>query len=728
MQVFTSKWDGNCNSVWDSYYNGTASFGSDFGHGLETSGSTDVFVTGEAQNSGTGQDYVTLKYDGSNGNQLWATLYNGPGNGLDIARAMVVDSSGNPIVTGESTNAAGYRNFATVKYDGSSGNQLWVARYDGSGTGHDAAYAIALDSSGNPIVTGMIIGAGASEDYATVKYDGSNGNQLWAATYAGPGDTDIAHAMVVDSSGNVYVTGESDNASGNRDFATVKYDSNGNQQWVARYNGPGNGSDVARFIALDPNGKVYVAGDSTGSGTGKDVFIIRYAADGTQEGEVRKDGSANNDDQTGDIALDDAGNVFVTAFLCDTTSGGSCTQGNIHLIKYGNTYPGTNVQINTGTQNVALTLPTVTAAGGTTVATSSTGTAVPTGYSFGSPARYFDIATTATFTGNAQVCITYDETRFSDESALRLFRHNGSTWVDVTSSLNTTTNVLCGQTASFSEFGIGETSSGGTPTTRVQLASLTTHPSDGQVLISWSTGAEIDNAGFNILRASDSAGPYVRISPSLIPARGIAPAGAAYTFVDATVTNDRTYYYRVEDVDNRGLRTTHRISSARPMVAEVPKSNQEAPVAVAMIPEGVALPAANREVAYQIDEVFYYELLKESETSQSAPLPEGTISEEVISFRAYSLDGRIVLSWTVDSSEDRYVLLRGESENGPYLAVTKEALTSEDANELTYSDATVQNGVTYYYRLERITPDGTHALIGPIPATPKVVVGQSVVK
>src|SRR3990172_4776861 len=139
--------------------------------------------------------------------QAWVARYNGPDYGVDEAFAIAVDGQGNVYVTG----ASGYStdmDYATIKYD-SNGNQLWAARYNGPGNGGDGAFAIAVDGQGNVYVTGQSWGGATNDDYATIKYD-TNGNQLWVARYNGPGNSDDeAYRIAVDGQGNVYVTGTS---------------------------------------------------------------------------------------------------------------------------------------------------------------------------------------------------------------------------------------------------------------------------------------------------------------------------------------------------------------------------------------------------------------------------------------------------------------------------------------------------------------------------------------
>jgi uncharacterized delta-60 repeat protein len=229
-----------------------------------------VYVTG-----GSNNDYTTIKYDAS-GQQQWVAQYNGPGNGSDNATGIALDSSGNVYVTGYSWGAGGGNadDYATVKYD-ASGQQQWVARYDGA-INTDQAKAIAVDALANVYVTGFSAGPGSSSNYATVKYN-SDGQQLWVARYDGPAHIDFAAAIALDGLGNVYVTGSSvGSVGGATDYATVKYDSAGQQQCVVRYDGPGSGYDFAYALALDGSGNVYVAGVSNDINLNENFATVKY--------------------------------------------------------------------------------------------------------------------------------------------------------------------------------------------------------------------------------------------------------------------------------------------------------------------------------------------------------------------------------------------------------------------------------------------------------------------
>jgi biopolymer transport protein ExbB len=100
--------------------------------------------------------------------------------------------------------------------------------------------------------------------------------------------------------------------------------------------------------------------------------------------------------------------------------------------------------------------------------------------------------------------------------------------------------------------------------TLVELSYFRAKPLNSAVLLAWATQTELDNEGFNILRGEEQDGEYLRISPYLIPARGLAGFGAEYSYTDYDVENGVTYYYLLEDIDFYGKSTLHGPVSATP--------------------------------------------------------------------------------------------------------------------------------------------------------------------
>ncbi len=326
--IVTIKYNSSGIQQWVVRYNGEGGL-FDEGYSIALDNSGFVYITGFSYGISSSSDIITIKYD-NNGVQQWAKRYNGPGNSDDAAYAIVIDNSGNVIVTGYSRSGfiAGTEDYTTIKYF-PNGIEQWVQMYNGIGNNQDKAYAIVVDNSDNVIITGESRGGSisGSEDYATVKY-GSGGVQQWAARYNGPGNnSDKAYAIVVDNSDNVFVTGESmsTNVSGSEDYATVKYGSGGVQQWAARYNGTGNNTDKAYAIVVDNSDNVVVTGESRNSSIigSEDYTTIKYNNSGTQQWAARYNGPGSSEDKAYAIVVDNGDNVYVTGYSRTTSVQGS---------------------------------------------------------------------------------------------------------------------------------------------------------------------------------------------------------------------------------------------------------------------------------------------------------------------------------------------------------------------------------------------------------------------
>jgi len=141
--------------------------------------------------------------------------------------------------------------------------------------------------------------------------------------------------------------------------------------------------------------------------------------------------------------------------------GYACDIGAFELYPHGFTPTGSDVfdqptDATEGGTPVTLTFSTVTQAGNTTLTTTSGGPPPPTGFKLGSPPMYYNLNTTAAFSGTLTVCVNYAGTTFGNPSKLQLFHYENNAWIDVTTSVDTTTRAICGTVNSLSPFAIFE--------------------------------------------------------------------------------------------------------------------------------------------------------------------------------------------------------------------------------------------------------------------------------
>lgn len=253
--------------LWKARFDGSGSLANDIA--TSPDGAT-VFVTGVTSPPNTvTPDYETIAYDASSGAQLWAASYDGPGQGDDSAASISVSPDGATVyVTGSSAGDGTGADYATVAYDALTGDQLWVARYDGTLDLGDSASNVTVSPDGGSV---FVTGTSAADDrfftvFTTVGYDAATGAERWVARYAEAHGTNQAHGVAVSPDGaRVFVTGTSPGFGTADDYATIAYDaSTGSQEWVARFDGGGFLTlDFAQSIAVAPDGSaVAVTGTS----------------------------------------------------------------------------------------------------------------------------------------------------------------------------------------------------------------------------------------------------------------------------------------------------------------------------------------------------------------------------------------------------------------------------------------------------------------------------------
>ena len=310
----TVKYSGsNGAQLWTSPYDGSDHFGAIQAVAVTSSG--DIVVTGTSQGS-NGKDFLTVRHSGATGAQQWVSRYNGAANGDDYAKSIALTSSGDVVVTGSSPGSGSSVDYATVRYNGTTGIEQWVSRYNSVTNGFDDANQIAITGSDDVIVTGQSSDAGSSIGTATVKYAGNTGIEQWVnRNNIGGTRIDVITGLATTSTGDVVVTGHSRGSAGNIDYMTVKYaGATGAEQWAMGYDSPEHGEDYARALALDQMDNVLVTGQSSSDSTSIDYVTLKYSgATGAELWNHARiyNGPLDGDDWAYAIAVDGAGDVVV---------------------------------------------------------------------------------------------------------------------------------------------------------------------------------------------------------------------------------------------------------------------------------------------------------------------------------------------------------------------------------------------------------------------------------
>ena len=76
----------------------------------------------------------------------------------------------------------------------------------------------------------------------------------------------------------------------------------------------------------------------------------------------------------------------------------------------------------------------------------------------------------------------------------------------------------------------------------------------GQVVITWSTQSELNNAGFFIKRSQQHDGEFQVINATMVPGAGTTSEKQFYTYSDTTAQPNVVYYYQIEEVSLDGQR------------------------------------------------------------------------------------------------------------------------------------------------------------------------------
>ena len=291
----------------------------------------------------------------------WSWARGASGNATDEASTVTTDTFGNVYISGYYSSDSIVVGTITLKNEGLSFNDIFIAKYDVSGnlvwaqrfggSSNDRGTSVTTDQAGNVYLTGYfysptivfgtntLTNAGNVGDIFIVKFD-DLGNVIWAKR-EGAAALEIPHTILVDGNNNIIVAGRFSSNSitfgttlltlaGSMDVFIVKYNASGNVLWAK---GAGGGSnDEGYSISTDVSGNIYLSGYFTQparfgtiqliSDGQADMFLAKYDPSGNVLWAKRAGGKG--DDRGIALKTDASGNSYVTGFYTnDSISFGS---------------------------------------------------------------------------------------------------------------------------------------------------------------------------------------------------------------------------------------------------------------------------------------------------------------------------------------------------------------------------------------------------------------------
>jgi hypothetical protein len=247
--AFVTKLGGDGAMVFSTYLGGADQLGEDAGGQIAVDGDGYIYVAGltgsrnfptrsafQKPLNGTADAFLT-KFTPDGSRLVYSTFFGGSAH--DAARALVVDASNRPVISGETFSTdlpatssiqptgGGIRSDVFVAQFTADGSRLVFSTYLG-GSDAETAADLALDGAGNIWVVGetqsldfpvannpiQAVSNGSVEAFFTKI--AANGTGLLYSTYYGGHEQDAAVGVAVDQAGNIYMTGATNSA----DFRT----------------------------------------------------------------------------------------------------------------------------------------------------------------------------------------------------------------------------------------------------------------------------------------------------------------------------------------------------------------------------------------------------------------------------------------------------------------------------------------------------------------------------
>lgn len=312
--VFVSKLDASGSALVYSTYLGGSGF--DQGNAIAVDGTGNAYVTGFTGSinfplssaiqpaKAAVNDAFVAKLNPTGGALVYSTYLGG--DGYDQGRAIAVDAAGSAFVTGDTKSTDFPRaNALQATYGGANGGDS-----DGGGVGGGDAFVTRISASGSALTYSTYLGGTADERGLGIAVDAAGRAYVTGDTWS----TDFPQAAAMQSANGGFADA----------FVSVLNPTGSALTWSTYFGG--NGHDYGFGIAVDGARRVYVTGETRSSNFPlqnalqtttdtpgrRDVFVSKFNAGGASLAWSTYLGGLLGHDSGYGIAVDGAGNVFVT--------------------------------------------------------------------------------------------------------------------------------------------------------------------------------------------------------------------------------------------------------------------------------------------------------------------------------------------------------------------------------------------------------------------------------
>jgi len=249
-------------------------------------------------------DIVVCRF-GSTGGLDWSRIVDGPRHDYDFGDGIVLDATGDVLVSGTESGLNNRLNAVVLKYS-ADGTPLWTYTYQPNSNWETQGRDIAVATGGQVYVTAWRHNVTGGPYETMLMTLTPSGETLWTGADTASSESPWA-SLAVDTAGGAYVVGKVA-----RTMRTWKYSASGALAWKADYSTIDTTSTYGVLATLSHDQGVYSTGYRFISEGGFAFLVVKYSAAGQHRWHVCAESMDNCVDRTVAAAVDPSDNLIVT--------------------------------------------------------------------------------------------------------------------------------------------------------------------------------------------------------------------------------------------------------------------------------------------------------------------------------------------------------------------------------------------------------------------------------